>query len=225
MVEDSGRENAYPMGKYPAVNQNELLLLRALAIQAYAILELSLSNLFSQWLGTTSDVGGLVFFRITSTHTRNTILKDLKRKRLQDHHERFWKSLWKFISKLDDRRHEIVHWALLNNIDLNLPHEKASKLTLSPLRGLSNPHERRASIDEKDLNDFIKRCEFASSVLMVAYMSHDERVPKFPREYLDIFNHPLDYPPPDDHPFSPTHRQPQTPAKGATGPDPVSTTT
>jgi hypothetical protein len=214
MTEDPGRESAYPIGKYPAVNQNALLLSRALAIQAYAMLEFSLSILFCHWLGTTSDVGSLVFFRITSSHTRNSILKDLKQKRLQDQHNLFWNSLLKFIRALDDRRNEIVHCVIMNNIDLSSPHENASKLTLSSLRDLLSHNQNRASIDEHDLNDFIKRCEFASRLVNLFHTLQGEHRTQMPRELIDLFDRRLVYPPPDDHPLSPNRKPSETPATG-----------
>jgi hypothetical protein len=125
------QETAYPIGRYPAVNQNALPLSRALAIQAYATLEFSLSTIFAQWLGTSVDVAGLVFFRITNTHARNRILDDLKKKRLESNYNLFWNSLLSLIRTIDQRRNEIVHWHIVNNIDLSVPHEQASKLTLN----------------------------------------------------------------------------------------------
>ena len=125
MTNDAAREAAYPIGKYPAVNQEAILLARASAIQAYAALERSLSFLFAQWLGTPIDVAGLVFFRITSTHARNRILDDLKKKKLENQYNLFWNSLLALTRTIDQRRNEIVHWHIVNNIDLSVPHEQA----------------------------------------------------------------------------------------------------
>ena len=133
MTEDPRRQNAYPIGKYPAVNQDVFLVSRAVAIQAYAQLELSLSMLFSLWLGTPPDIGGLVFFRITSKHSINRILRDLKTKRLQDEYNLFWNSLLSFVQTLDHRRNEIVHWHTANNIDLSVAHESHPNFPLGHL--------------------------------------------------------------------------------------------
>jgi hypothetical protein len=154
-----------------------------------------------------------VFFRITSSHTRNSILKDLKQKKLQDQHNLFWNSLLKFIRALDDRRNEIVHCVIMNNVDLSSPHENASKLTLSSLRDVLNHNQNGASFDENDLNDFIKRCEFASRLVNLFYALQGEHGAQMPRELIDLFDRRLVYAPTDDHPLSPNRKPSETPSK------------
>jgi hypothetical protein len=202
-ADDAARANAYPLGKYPAVNQNELLFSRAVAIQTYAGLEQSLSMIFSQWLGTTLDLGGLVFFRITNTHSRNRILKDLKKKQFEGQHNLFWNSLSKFIVDLDQRRNEIVHWHVMNNIDVSKPHKEASRISLTPPSGWTSGDSNKVSIDENDLGDFIKRCDFASRSVNMFYFLKTEHAATLPKALLDMFQHPISYPPPDAHPLSP----------------------
>jgi hypothetical protein len=51
-------DTAYPIGKYPPVNQDQFLGLRANAIQAYANLEMSLTLLFAKLLGIPAGVAG-----------------------------------------------------------------------------------------------------------------------------------------------------------------------
>jgi RecB family exonuclease len=110
------RDTAYPIGKYPAVNQDVFLVARANAIQAYAKLEFSLSIVFSRLLGTQPDIAGLVFFRITNTYQRNGILEDLKKHRFGNEYNLFWNSIMKIIRQIDQRRNEIVHWHVVNDL-------------------------------------------------------------------------------------------------------------
>jgi hypothetical protein len=155
MTENEEREKAYPIGQYPAVNQDAILLARASAIQAYASLELSLSLRFAEWLGAPIDAAGLVFFRITNTYSRTRILDDLKKRKFQEQYNLFWNSLVALIRTIDQRRNEIVHWHVVNNIDLRRPHEQASRLSLKPPTGWTNPAS--GSIDENDLNECASR--------------------------------------------------------------------
>jgi hypothetical protein len=208
MAEDASRENAYPIGKYPAVNQDVFLVSRAVAIQAYAHLELSLSMLFSSWLGTPPDVGGLVFFRITSKYAISRILDDLKTKRLQDKYNLFWNSFLSLLRALDQRRNEIVHWHTVNNIDLSVAHESASKLSLAPPTGWATKSD--ASLNESDLADFAAKCEFASRLSVMFFAVNSEHSGDVDKAWHDIFQQPIAYPPPDTHPLSPNYKAPET---------------
>jgi len=208
MTDDARRENAYPIGKYPAVNQDVFLVSRAVAIQAYAKLEQSLSMLFSLWLGTPPEIGGLVFFRITSKHAINRILDDLKTKRLQDEYNLFWNSFLSFIRTLDHRRNEIVHWHTVNNIDLSVAYESASKLSLAPPTGWAT--KSSASLNESDLADFIAKCDFASGLVVMFFGVQSQKSGDINEAWRDIFQQPIAYPPPDTHPLSPNYKAPET---------------
>ena len=156
-------DNAYEIGKYPPVNQDQFLALRANAIQAYANLEMSLTILFANLLGIPIDIAGLVLFRITNTHARNRILSDLHSKKQGTKYDLFWNSLLSFIRALDQRRNEIVHWHVVNTVNLALDHKDAARLSLAPPTGWAT--QSPASIAEKELQDFIRRCEFASRLI------------------------------------------------------------
>jgi hypothetical protein len=207
LAENHPQENAYPIGKYPAVNQDAFLLSRATAIQAYAKLEFSLSMIFSQWLGTTQDLGGLVFFGITNTHSRNRILDKLKRKRFDKQYNLFWNSLKGLISQLDQRRNEIVHWHVINNIDLSLPHREASRLTLSPPAGWAI--QPTASINENDLAEFISKCDFAQRLVTMFSVLGTEHAGTLTQTWPGIFQQPIEYPPQDTHPLSSNYKAPE----------------
>jgi hypothetical protein len=207
LAENHSQESAYPIGRYPSVNQDAFLLSRANAIQAYANLEFSMSMIFSQWLGTTPDLGGLVFFGITNTHSRNRILNKLKRKRFDKQYNLFWNSLKDLIRQLDQRRNEIVHWHVINNIDLSLPHKDASRLTLSPPAGWAIGST--ASISENDLAEFISKCDFAQRLVTMFSVLGTEHAGTLTETWLGIFQQPIDYRPQDTHPLSSNYKAPE----------------
>lgn len=201
-------DTAYPIGKYPPVNQDQFLALRANAIQAYANLEMSLTVLFAALLSIPLDLAGLVLFRITNTHARNRILDDLQSKKHGTTYETFWNSLISFIRALDQRRNEIVHWHVVQNIDLARDHKEAASLSLAPPTGWMT--QSTASLLENDLSDFIQRCDFASRLItMFRGVLHAPSIPDDVREtWLKIFAQSVTYPPPDTHPLSPNYKAP-----------------
>ena len=206
-------DHNYEIGKYLPVNQTEFLLSRATAIQSYANLEFALSTLFSNLAGISIEIGGLIFFRITNTHSRTRILNDLKDKRFRNTHGAFWVSLISFIRTLDQRRNEIIHWHVVNNINLQLDYEKAASLSLTPPTGWTL--RSGASITEIELGDFINRCGFATKLVnMFNFIMHQmgERSPDVLATWQQIFSEPITYPPPDAHPLSPNYKAPQTQA-------------
>jgi len=74
----------------PADNALPFLVERANAIERYAQVEQALSLLFSDLLGTTFDLGGIVFFRVTNASARNAIIESLLEKRHGTTYEAYW---------------------------------------------------------------------------------------------------------------------------------------
>jgi hypothetical protein len=207
----TNQDSAYQIGAHPPVNQNQMLLARASAIQAYAALEFSLCILFSLLLGIDIDRAGLVFFRITNTHSRNRILDDLREKKFGESYKSFWNSMMSIVRTLDQRRNEIVHWHVVQTIDLTLPHAQAAKLSLQPPAGWSSGSP--ASIADQELVEFMERCSFASTLLsMFGMVTMQSNFPESSRApWLQIFEQPVAYPPPDTHPLSPNYKAPEVP--------------
>ena len=80
----------YTIGKDHPENWLDFLVWRARAIEAYAKVEQSLNMLFAHLLGTTPEISGIVFFRLTSTHGRNWIIEALLEKRHGDKYAAYW---------------------------------------------------------------------------------------------------------------------------------------
>jgi len=202
------QESAYQIGSHPPVNHAEFVLSRATAIQAYANIESALCTLFSRLLGIAEDTAGVVFYRITNARYRNKILQELQEKRCGDTHAKFWNSFESFVRRLDQRRNEIVHWHVVQDLDLSKPHPEVASWNLRPPAGwlLGSP----AVISDKEMVEFIQQCEFISRLTNMFGMiivqgkgSEDSRAP-----WLKIFQQPIVYPPPEGHPLYPRPKEP-----------------
>jgi hypothetical protein len=75
----------------PAENVLLFLVERAKSIDRYAEVEQSLCRLFSNLMGTTADLGGIVFFRIGNARSRNLIIEQLLEKRYARTYEAYWR--------------------------------------------------------------------------------------------------------------------------------------
>ena len=108
---------AGPQGRTPdklvvthLLERDELWAERGKAIQSYALLEQSLSMLFSQLSDTTESVAATIFYKITSTAARNAIIEKLLRQKYSAKFNLFWNSYLRLLKPIDIKRNEIVHW-------------------------------------------------------------------------------------------------------------------
>ena len=205
------QESSYEIGKYPPVNHNDFILSRASAIQSYANVEQSLCGLFAGLLEIKDDLAGIVFYRVANARFRNRILEELLEKRVGNANSIFWNSLESFLRRLDQRRNEIVHWHIVQNIDLSKLHPEAANWSLRPPAGWMNGSP--ASLNEKEMIEFIQQCEFISRLInMFSMIMIREVLPPAERQpWLEIFRQPILYPPPEGHPLSPNPKAPLSP--------------
>jgi hypothetical protein len=202
------------LGSLP--RDGRLQMARAAAIERYASVEQSLCMLFSTLLETKLDKAGVVFFRLTNTHSRNIIIDQLLNKQFGDKFRTYWhgqnnkSGLITLIRQLDSRRNEIVHWHVANEIHADGA-TVTSTLKLVPPNFWSTTPET-PSILVGHLLEFSKKADFVQrSISMFCVMatsivpdiSADERAP-----WLRIFEQPCSYPPPDTHPLA---QNPATP--------------
>ena len=84
---------------------------RAEAIDAYSSLEISISRLFADLLGTKPDLAGVVLFRIGNARAHNKIIELLVKRKYGPKFNLYWNSVFKLMGQLDHRRNEVVHWS------------------------------------------------------------------------------------------------------------------
>ena len=176
----------------------QLAIARAGAIQAYASVESSISMLFATLLGTDFETAGIVFFRIVNTRARVVILEDLLEKRHKDRYATYWNSMVKLIRSLDAKRNEIVHWHLAHNLHIEGDRPTAH-FTLIPPNFWTKTDVK--TLTPNDLIEFSRKCDFVSRSLVMFFVMLTNRLPE-PSPWLEIFQQPAAYPPPDNHPLA-----------------------
>ena len=183
---------------------------RGRAIQAYASLEQSLCSLLAKFGGINESVASVIFFKITSSRARDSILEKLLKKQHGATYSVFWNSVTKRVDRISQDRNQIVHWNAAvvvtdNGLEMQLipPNHWEFRLDSPVLR-----------VD--DLADFITECSFLGQLCNkfrmflgpeLAACLNSEQL----QTWTDIFQQPLVYPPPSTHPLCQTTPAPETP--------------
>lgn len=187
-----------------------LLIARAQAINAFAELEQSLFLTFTALMGISGEYAGIVFFRITNAHSRNTIIESLLKKRLNGEYSKYYNPLLKFIDKeLDKKRNSIVHWHTMANI--GTAGDPAEYVLVPPnFWALS---DESPSVTVEDMESFKAKCHFTARSLNMFYLHFSGHLAQMSDEdeqatWRKIFLQPFAYPPPDSHPLSQNYKAP-----------------
>jgi hypothetical protein len=184
-----------------ASNEDNYRILRSLAIEAYARVEEALCGLFSDLLGTTFDLGGIVFYGISSGYARNRMIQTLLTKRDGDRWDRYWfgqDGMMKLVRRLDQERSWIVHW---HPVDIRAKDRSETTLRKPNFWATGSQEE----ITEEDLQAFIDLANFVSRSINMFFITRkgelvgDQQL----KEWFHLFQEPCVYPPPNDHPLSP----------------------
>lgn len=183
------------------IQRNEFLIARSLAIQSYANVEQSLCDLFAHLSDTTLIVAGAIFFRMSNSASRLALLDRLMRMKYQDKHRLFFNSLISALKPLDGARNEIVHWHMAVDI-MQEGHGDifVGNTTLTPPNFWARD-DNTPEWNTESLNKFEDKCRFMFQVIMgLSDLLRGRFVP-----LPDIYDQPLSYPPPPDHPAAPIH--------------------
>lgn len=208
-------------------NGPAFLAARSNAIESYAQVEQALCEVFAYLLGTQSDLAGIVFYRITNAHSRNSIIETLLEKKHKTRFEHYWsgipgtphkKALLTLIRQLDSSRNEIVHWHVLKEVFVD------GGAWTSELK-LMRPHAwafdtEAQTITLANMRAFSEKAEFVSRSLTMFRMfvggTLRSDAPDW-QAWHDIFQQPCTYPPSDSHPLAPKPSAPQTPPESSQG--------
>lgn len=188
------------------LDQDPFWNVRAKAIQSYATLEQSLCGLLAALGDMAPEVAGIIFFKISSSDSRNKIIEKLFRRKYQVQYNLFVNSLLSQLRPLDIKRNEIVHWNTAQNF--GGPNSSDWSLSLIPPNfWLYN--ENSPSIALPDLVSFIEKCSFYSRLInmfsLVTNPAHGQSLPAEARaKWLEAFSQSITYPAPPGHPLLPT---------------------
>jgi hypothetical protein len=184
---------------------DEFWATRAKSIQSYANVEQSLARLFSVLSGTTGEIAGIIFFKISSVDTRNKIMEKLFRLKFNNDYNLFRNSLFSQLRDLARDRNEIVHWNVVNHVGADPEGKTTNKVTLmAPAFSLPKPNAKKWGTS--DLVDFMHKCDFYSRLCNMFNVTTGNitnvPIPEAEKKpWLDIFAQPIVYPPPEDHPL------------------------
>jgi hypothetical protein len=179
---------------------------------------------FAFLMGTSLELAGVVFFKITATGYRDQIIETLLEKRYGDKWDAFWSGkngekgsgISVLIRQLNDKRNQIVHWHTLLNIGAD---GKAKNFVLRP-PNFWDTRPDRPFIDTGQLNEFSDKAQFVAGSVM-AFGQFLGNPSGFPQEVADawpkIFEQPATYPPSDSHPLSPNYKAPGNPPQSSHG--------
>jgi hypothetical protein len=212
------------------VRDGKLQFARATAIEAYGNLERSLSLVFASLLGTTNEKAGTVFFRIVNARFRNDIIDDLIKKVHSTKFDAYWNGqpgqsgiprvpgLFTHIRNLDERRNQIVHWHVVNEIALDSDPPSHIEVLAPP--NFWSEANRKSRITVDGINEFIAKAVFVDRGISMFYVMTSGQLP-IPAEqaepWLRIFQQPVPYPPPDTHLLSPNYKAPEIPLQPSGG--------
>jgi hypothetical protein len=203
-------EDALKLGEQDPIWNN-----RGKAIQAYAILEQSLCFLLSGLAAVDLDTAGTIFYKVTNTGSRNGILEKLLHKKHGTRFNLFWNAYFKEMRQIDLRRNAIVHWLSAMNAAINAQNMMIIGITLIPPGSIhGRPPEH---ITSKDLIAFTDKCTvFARLCTMFSGLTSDRMSnDDIKKTWLDIFQQPLVYPLPADHPLNRTPVKPDIPPQSS----------
>ena len=188
----------------------DIWALRGRAIDAYSGLEQSLGQLFILLTGMKPDVAAVVFFKIASKPTRNAMFDKLIRKRHGSKYSLFWNSYLKQLRPIDTKRDEIVHWATLIKAEATPMEGNLREIVLIP-PNIWDFSEESPSIDANVLNAFIDTCrDYSRLCSMFCIVTAGRADPELEDTWRDIFQQPITYPPPEDHPLYKTWPKPHS---------------
>lgn len=179
--------------------------LRGFAMTYYATLEQSLCGLFAALSDTTPNTAATIFFKITNTRSRMTILDKLFKAKVRGYRA-FWNSVSKEVGQLDQKRNEIVHWAVSVDISDGRPGLEGRRFVLIPPNFWSDASES-PELDDEALMVFMDRCDvFARALNMFVLACLTQPSEPVLQSWRDTCLEPLKHPIPADHPLARTDR-------------------
>ena len=190
---------------------------RGKAIQAYAILEGAICKLISDLSGMNQEAAETIFYKITSTGAKNSILETLIQNKYGNTFNLFWNSVFKqHLRGIDTKRNEIVHWLTVLHATINA--ENVMIVGVSIVKPNVSSHDNNSPrISSDDLIEYAAKCGiFARLFNMFLFVSSKDDDPSLDT-WQEIYRQPLIYPLPEDHPLYASSPIPNNPPQSWRG--------
>jgi len=184
---------------------------RGKAIQGYAHLESALCALLVAVSDMKWEAAATIFYKITNTSARNSILEKLLHHTFGAKFNPFWNPLSQEIRALDLKRNEIVHWLAAATVMFNSNTQLMMGITLVPPASIHHKGSR-PQITANDLIEFARKCDETSAALhqFAMRLKPPDAMPDKSEPWLDIYQLPLTYPLPEGHPLKLPAAKPRT---------------
>jgi hypothetical protein len=177
-------------------SRQRFLLARAEAIDKYASLEHWLCSLFASLTKLDHSDAAIIFYRIGNARSRNAIIQELLDRQFGEIYHVYWRSMFKFIRKIDMKRNEIVHWHMGGN---SADEHIAAALRPPGKSFFLDP--QTASRTHDDLTDFMARTQFAATSICCFGLLKWGGLDDDKTAWREVFFRPITYPPPESHPL------------------------
>jgi hypothetical protein len=156
---DDRPESQTPMQRYlkEAIG-DEFWAIRGRALDAYAILEHSLSDLLATLIRTPHTIASAIFFKITNADAVHKIIVKLVTKLYGSTYTTLIKSFKKLLGQTAIQRNNIVHWTA---VMLQKPGGEYSRTVLRPGHDVWAEQE---TVDKEAMLEFIAKCQYLTGV-------------------------------------------------------------
>jgi hypothetical protein len=173
---------------------------RGKAIQGYADLENALCHLLVAVSDMSWQAAITIFYKITNTNARNSILEKLLHQKCSTKYNVFWNPLSQEIRQIDLKRNEIVHWLAAANAQMNSEGQLLVGVTLIPPASVV-AKTSKIHITSSDLHKFAIRCDEIARITsgLAMRIKPVEGGPPVDETLPDIFQQPFVYPLPAGH--------------------------
>lgn len=193
----------------PAENEPDFQIWRAHAINSYAHVEQSLAQCISDLIGSDPVVGFTVFYQVSNARSRLRIFEKLIEHRHKDSYDVFLhgrpgtkdkSGLLGLLNSLDQRRNEIVHWHVLQEITGDGETMRSTLVLAPPAFWSGMAAERRTTAD---MQEFSRKATFTSRILNMfnVFNSKAIRPEGWDDKWSPVFREPCSYPPSESHPL------------------------
>lgn len=164
-------------------NITRFQLMRIQAVDAYGEIEVELSIILELLLRSpVVEAGSIIFYRITNTRTRYSIIEAFIKNVAPDYRNP-WNVIAKWMSRLDVTRNGLVHWGLSYGEKHKEGRYRTTDIHLANPKSFSQERQPESTIELKKIEEFLYDCSTIHEILRlfgVCFLEDDETIPPEP---------------------------------------------